>query len=314
MKPLALIMVVFCSAPCFSWTPSRPHGGTWGGWTTACVSPSGKWMASASSEGDLALWRSSTGNNEFFQRLPNVFWESVAVSDEGWIVAGGKKGRLVSVSPHEHLRNLSSLSSAVRALSMAPNGFWVAYDGGPLQLCDRQGRVLLSISLPRFTQITALSVSLNGLWLASADETGQISVYSTSNGRLVSHWKATPGRIGTIQALSTGWFLASNDGRLTLWSRHGELLANVPLGGEPLTALTSGSWGWMAGNSQGKVWTGLWDPKGLPQAPERSWKCGAGEVVGLGWAGAFWVSVSSDAGLRAWSWPSGNLHGEILPQ
>ncbi len=303
---LLITVLVGVTTPLVALTPSDPQGGAWGGWSASAETPDGKYMASVSLRGEVALWKPQTGENLFLKRFQGVIFRSVTLNDTT-VVAGGEDGSLKAFDERGKLLNFSPLPGTVRALAAGQNGFWSACDDGKLRFESWQGRVVWTVALQRKAPVLALALSKDGQWLAVSGEDGKLEVRSAQDGHLFASWQVTNDWVRAVTAVPGGWLCGDDKGNLTTWGPWGEAKVTIPLG-EPITALIVHQNRWAAGSLHGTLWNG-----NLGQSPLASWPCSVGPVAGIFFQNNGWLTLGADGGLRLWKGFLGQIQGEILP-
>ncbi|TNE48752.1 MAG: hypothetical protein EP343_15190 [Deltaproteobacteria bacterium] len=187
--------------------------------------PNGKWIATASDNGEVGLWDYTTSKQI---RLFHTFQKaalSVAISPDGSVVAAGTEGGKLFLWDTQTGKNLWEYSlggTQMTSIVFTPdskNLFVVAADRFVL-LLDLKGTVVKLVNMDRYSSSNVLSIALqpNGTWLVVGVGARELHILDLTNFqpvKVLSH----PGEPTVLSFDSTGTYLAvaTNDQTVRLW-------------------------------------------------------------------------------------------------
>lgn len=194
--------------------------------TAMAFNPTGKTLATSNGEkAALILW--SLDNLEEFAKLHgqnNINFALNVTKDDKWLVAGGTDSRLFAwdlTGPVKRFpRAFKGHDSIITALAVNPVNnsvvsastvsikFWNLDTGKPWRTLVGQAKT-----------VTALTFSLDGRWLFSGDNEGNLTVWSPVTGEVLTSHYAHRGMIRKLLCSPAGNLLASGgeDSIIRLW-------------------------------------------------------------------------------------------------
>jgi WD40 repeat protein len=221
------------------------------------VAPDGSWLASADEGGEVRIWNPTTGTARHTLTGHTSTVRALAAAPDGsWLASAGDSGEVRIWNPVTGAtrHTITGHTSTVRALAAAPDGSWLASagDSGEVRIWDPvtgaarralTGRI--SWIRPRWDSATgtaghiltghtstvrALVVALDGSWLASADDSGEVRIWDPVTGAARQTLLGHTARVAALVVASDGTWLASADdnGEIRIWN---------PITGAPLTSL-----------------------------------------------------------------------------
>ncbi|MFM1921694.1 MAG: hypothetical protein RLZZ303_3328 [Candidatus Hydrogenedentota bacterium] len=205
-------------------------------------SPQLQRLASVSMERRLRLWDTATRECLATHATPSTRPRALVwLEERGLLLLGEGDGSLLAVSPVSGvaLEPLGRVAGGLRQLQVSPAAglAFAAAGGGELLALSLDNFSTLDTYRPHSSPVTALTVSPDGEWLASGDESGVVAVTNVARG---AHVATLPARGHAVLACAfagrSGLLLVlSRDHRLRLWDPVApRCLWSVELAGEPL--------------------------------------------------------------------------------
>ncbi len=168
--------------------PDRQRGIHHGGVLAIAFSPSGRWLASGSSDGMVRIWDAATGKEQHALRGHGREVYSVVFSPDGKVLASGSNDhtiRLWDPVSGEPLQPREGHDGPVWNLTVSPDGRRAAVVCGDrsVRLWDLATGQLLQTLRGHSDLVYSTAFSPDGLVLASASADQTVRLWSTATGR-----------------------------------------------------------------------------------------------------------------------------------
>jgi WD40 repeat protein len=187
---------------------------------SASFSMDGKWLISASAEGNVSRWDAASGRLQTVTRLEHPV-QAIAFAPDGQTAASGGDNRLTlwEVKTGKSLRALPLKEGSLSAVAFSPDGQHLAVTGKDrvVRIWDAAtGKQLSASANP--SEIKALAFSADGKYLAYGREDGKIIWVSPAGGQEV-RTQAVPAKVHTLRFSADGKQLASggDDSAVHIW-------------------------------------------------------------------------------------------------
>lgn len=187
-------------------------------------SPDGRWLATASKDGQLYLLAATDGRVAKKIKTQKGAHTPVTFSEDGKVLISGGDWilHLHDVRTGERIKpgmGFSSHSFAYDALVVGKGGQWtVTADGSRLEIRDRENPEERRV-ITESGEVTSMVLSDDGSFLAIGGEQGEISIRETKGFTRVHRLKATTA-ITSLDFSSNGFRLVSGEtrGGVTVWA------------------------------------------------------------------------------------------------
>lgn len=178
----------------------------------ADFSPDGKLMVTVDLHGETRMYQTSGWRVLWKRRDMPVMWKMVEFSPDGKSLVLLNHPGLIRKKGKKDVYDVQVLDSTDGKLRFSKRGPFVA-----------------ARSINEFTTINSpIAFSRDGTLIFANCESGNVEVYSASNGSLIDTMKGWGGRDGDVKVSPSGKFLAATDGkRVSLWRIEGKKLNNV---------------------------------------------------------------------------------------
>jgi WD40 repeat protein len=207
------------------------------------ISPDGKLLACGGADKSIRLYDLATGKE--LRKMDHhedwVFQTTFGVDSKRLVTVGrDRAAKLIEVETGRFVENVNLLREALNAVTRHPKRDWVAVGGAEripyLYRMDRPRAMRIaddSTLIQKFERqdgpITALAISPDGARLAVGAETGDVRIYETETGNLVTRCSGHAGGIFALQFtpdsanLATGGF----DGTIRVYDMTGKLARSI---------------------------------------------------------------------------------------
>ena len=280
----------------------RTLGGHTGGVLGVAIAPDGTWLATASDDLTVRIWRPDgrqvatlTGHNHFVNAVaiaPDGTWLATASSDRT-VRIWRPDGRLVAT--------LTGHTMGVNAVAIAPDGTWLASasDDETVRIWRPDGRLVATLD-DHYDFVLGVAIAPDGTWLATVSEDEIVRIWR-SDGRLVAMLTGHTDRVSGVAIAPDGTWLASasKDGTVRIWRPDGRSVATLTEHAAWVRAVAIAPDGtWLATASDDRT-IRIWRPDGEPVATltdHAAW------VHGLAIApdGTLLAGAGGDGTLRIW--------------
>jgi WD40 repeat protein len=188
---------------------------------SAAFSVDGKWLTSASVEGNVSRWDVVSGKLQTVTRLEHPV-HAIAFAPDGQTAASGGDSRLTlwEVKTGKSLAALPIKAGSASAIAFSPDGQHLAVTGKDrvVRVWDAATGKQLS-SAPSPSEVKALAFSADGKYLAYGREDGKIVWVSPAGGQEVRTWEMAPALVQVLRFSADGKQLASggDDSAVRVW-------------------------------------------------------------------------------------------------
>ncbi|MEZ4660114.1 MAG: BTAD domain-containing putative transcriptional regulator [Caldilineaceae bacterium] len=200
------------------------------------LSPDGRFLASAGSDGAIYLWQASNYQLHHVLHGHLGMVKSICFSaDSQWLFSGGLDGALLvwEVLTGHLVRQVMNQGKPIIAASLHRDGVYLAaaLTDETIQIWDWQ-RVELRATLPALVTLTNLSFSPDGKYLISVGDERRINVWCGHHFDLLHTLEGHDGKILTIafNAQSNLFATGGEDGKILLWDAAAMRLQQVLAG------------------------------------------------------------------------------------
>lgn len=282
--------------------------------TAVTAAPSGEVIATASQDGLVKVWESSSGRSLHTLQGHQGSVTALAMSpDERWIASVGRDRTLKIWSRHsgQLLRSVLAHDNIVLAVAAVPdsrNWITAGFDRR-IKLWDGGSGQLLRTFEEQTAAVRAVSVSVAAATLVAGGDDGMVSAYRLTGERL-SRFRAGDAAVVALALSPPGdrCATASQDGKVRIWNLvsgqkvlewtgHQGAVATLSFSPDGLALATGGA------DGQLKLWRA--DTGRLIDSREGH----AGELAALAYSarGSYLATVGSDRALRVWPLEAGVL-------
>jgi len=207
-------------------------------WDVA-FSADGQWLASASADNTVYLWRRDGRLKTVFQ-VPGVQILSLAIAPDGdRLAAAGDNGKVYLWQPDGTLlQTLQGHTQPIRRVTFSPDGqyFASASEDSTVRLWQRDGTPVRTFRGHRGA-VNDVQFSPNGEQMAAASSDGTVRVWLT-NGvplRVLPH--DVPVHAVRFSVNGRQVFSGAEDGRLRVWSQGGQLVRSTAAHSTPIFSI-----------------------------------------------------------------------------
>ncbi|MEO0457057.1 MAG: hypothetical protein AAF152_10835 [Cyanobacteria bacterium P01_A01_bin.114] len=269
---------------------------------TACFSPDGDRIASASDDSTVIVWSRQGKPLQVLEGHRGSVLD-VAFSPDGQLIATGGDDRTIRLwrANGELLQTLVGPSGAINSLAFSPTEPYLASASNDhtLQLWSLEGELLKTFEGHQ-DWVRSVNFSPNGQWLVSASEDTTVKLWPLKEGSpqtLKSHagWVLTAVFTPDGQQIVSG----GDDNLLRLWGLNGELLKTFEGHQDWVRSVCfSASGDRMISGSDDKT-IKVWDPKGIILQTLRGHRSSV-LSVDISADGETVLSASDDDTVRLW--------------
>lgn len=207
------------------------------------ISPDGKLLACGAADKSIRLYDLATGKE--LRKMDHhedwVFQTTFGVDSKRLVTVGrDRAAKLIDVESGRFIENVNLLREALTAVTRHPKRDWVAVGGAEripyLYRMDRPRAMRIaddSTLIQKFERqdgpITALAISPDGTKLAVGAEAGDVRIYETETGNLVTRCSGHQGGIFALQFTPDGANLATGgfDGTIRVYDLNGKLARSI---------------------------------------------------------------------------------------
>lgn len=163
------------------------------------VSPDGKLLVSAGNESELLTWDPATGTprGKLVGHSLDVY--ALAFSPDGrWLASGGRDRTVIvwDMTTRKPVHKLEGHEDTVMALAFSPDGNWLLSGdkGGQLRRWNRSdGAEIARLSIHQGRTVTAVSISLDARWYATAGGDSTVRLWNAETNHLQRNLSQSPG-------------------------------------------------------------------------------------------------------------------------
>ncbi len=192
--------------------------------TGCAVSPDGRFIISASTDGTLKMWDAATGAERRTLTGHTNAVKGCAVSPDGrWIISASSDGTLKvwDAATGAECRTLTGHTDWVKGCAVSPDGTWIvsASTDRMLKVWDAATGAECRTLTGHTREVTGCAVSPDGSFIVSASSDGTLKMWDAATGAerrtLTGHTNAVK---GCAVSPDGRWIIsASSDGTLKVW-------------------------------------------------------------------------------------------------
>jgi len=186
-------------------------------------SPDGTWLASASADETVRIWRSDGALRGVLEHPGVQVWGVAIAPNSALITTAGDDGVVRLWEPNGTLKmTLSGHSGAVRRVSFAPDGqsFASAADDGTVRLWRLDGTLIRTLPGHRGA-INDLQFSPNGRLIATAGSDRTVRVWQTDGTPMRNLPHFVPVNAVRFSPNSQRLYTGGDDGQIRVWNQNG---------------------------------------------------------------------------------------------